>query len=66
MAAENYESRLNNLENKLNNLENTTDPIISTQNIISVQKGLLFFFLIISGNYIGELLSCRTQRLFFR
>ena len=64
MAAENYESRLNNLENKLNNLENTTDPIISTQNIISVQKGLLFFFLIISGNYIGELLSCRTQRLF--
>lgn len=56
--------RINNLENKLNKLENNTDPILSTQNLISVQKGMLFFFLIISGNYLGELLSCRTQKLF--
>ena len=63
MSSENHEARINNLENKLNNLENN-DPIVSTQNLISVQKGMLFFFLIISGNYIGELLSCRTQRLF--
>ena len=64
MTTENYEERINKLENKLNNLENRNDPIVSTQNLISVQKGILFFFLIISGNYIGELLSCRTQKLF--
>ena len=66
MTTENYEERINKLENKLNNLENRNEPIVSTQNLISVQKGMLFFFLIISGNYTGQLLSCRTQRLFTR
>ena len=30
----------------------------------SIQKGLLFFYLIISGNFIGDLLSCRIKELF--
>ena len=38
--------------------------IISKETFIIVQKGMLFFFLIISGNYIGGLLSCRTKKLF--
>lgn len=48
----------------MSNDENSTDNYISKDNFITVQKGMLFFFLIISGNYIGELLSCRTQKLF--
>ena len=44
MTTENYEERINNLENKLNKLENRKDPIVSTQNLISVQKGILFSF----------------------
>lgn len=37
---------------------------LEKNNLASIQKGLLFFVLIISGNFIGELLSCRTQKLF--
>ena len=66
MTSTNYEERLHNLENKINNLQNDNDAFLSTSNFILVQKGILFFFLIISGNYIGELLSCRTQKLFLQ
>ncbi len=71
MTDNNYESRINELENKLNMLQSKNNQkneenndFLSTKNFILVQKGMLFFFLIISGNYIGELLSCRTQKLF--
>lgn len=56
-----------NLNNKLNNLEkqiNAPKVIANQRNLVSVAKGLLFFYLIISGNYIGDLLSCRIERLF--
>ena len=56
-----------NLNNKLNNLEKQINaPKVPTvqRNIVSIAKGLLFFYLIISGNYLGELLSCRIERLF--
>ena len=32
--------------------------------VSSIHKGILFFLLIISGNYIGNLLSCRIQDFF--
>ena len=51
-----------NLEERIKNLE--SEQYLTKNNFISVQKGMLFFLLIISGNYIGELLSCRTQKLF--
>jgi hypothetical protein len=72
MLSENIEVRIKNIETKLNKLGNNddlenkgkNDNYFSVDNLILVQKGILFFLLIISGNYIGELLSCRTQTLF--
>jgi len=34
------------------------------ESIYLASKQLFFFILIISGNYLGELFSCRTQKLF--
>ena len=40
------------------------NKILSLENLSLVHKGMLLFLLIISGNYIGSLVSCRTQDLF--
>lgn len=32
--------------------------------LVVIHQGLLFFLLVISGNYIGNLFSCRIQRVF--
>jgi hypothetical protein len=46
---------------------NNTDNSLKDSNINTltlIHKGILFFLLIISGNYIGNLLSCRIQDYF--
>ena len=40
--------------------------LLQQDNIVAIQKGMLFFLLIISGNFIGELLSCRIRKLFLK
>jgi hypothetical protein len=40
------------------------NKILNLENISVIHKGMLLFLLIISGNYIGNLVSCRTQYLF--
>jgi len=55
---------MSNSVNKTDNYVSKKKSIISKETFIIVQKGMLFFFLIISGNYIGGLLSCRTKKLF--
>lgn len=39
------------------------NKILNLENISAIHKGMLLFLLIISGNYIGSLVSCRTQYL---
>jgi hypothetical protein len=65
---EDQNNRIRILEEKLNKLEKkeSEEDYFTLDNFITMQKGLLFFFLIISGNFLGELLSCRTQKLFKR
>jgi len=49
---------------KRNHDEKENNKILSLDNMSTIHKGLLLFLLIISGNYIGSLVSCRTQDLF--
>jgi len=42
-------------------IDNLTKPSL---NFRSLQKGILFFYLILLGNYTAELLGCKVQRLF--
>ena len=61
-------SRIEELEKRVKLLEtqsNISDTkLVSIDNLIIIKKGLLFFFIILSGNYLGKLLACQTQRLF--
>lgn len=47
----------------MNKYEND-NKILSLDDLSIIHKGMLLFLLIISGNYIGILVSCRTQDLF--
>lgn len=51
--------------NRIINNDTDTDNnnILNLENISIIHKGMLLFLLIISGNYIGGLVSCRTQYL---
>ena len=47
-----------------NNLDKNNKNNLFLDNITLVNKGILLFLLIISGNYIGNLFSCRIQDYF--
>ena len=52
-----------NTNNIIINNDNNKNDILNLENISIIHKGMLLFLLIISGNYIGGLVSCRTQYL---
>lgn len=60
------ESEKNNSynNNRIDNSDNKDRNFLNYDNIIIIKKGLLFFFIILSGNYLGKLLACHTQRIF--
>ena len=51
------------INNTFINNNNNGSNILNLENISIIHKGMLLFLLIISGNYIGGLVSCRTQYL---